>query len=104
MTEIIAKPVLKNKFWIVEEAGEKIATILAIEEGGFAYVHDDRRELFPSISLLAKKYNIKFAKVEKLKKEKQDVYDVYGYPTNHVLVGGVSGCSILPNFIIEEWP
>lgn len=83
MTEIIAKSVLKNKFWIVEEAGEKIATILAIEEGGFAYVHDDRRELFPSISLLAKKYNIKFAKVEKIKKEKQDVYDVYGFPTPH---------------------
>jgi hypothetical protein len=82
MSDIIAKPVVKNKFWIVEAAGEKIATIQAIDEGGFAYVHEDRRELFPSIKLLSKQYNIVFVKAEKLKREKQDVYDVYGFPTN----------------------
>ena len=82
MSDIIAKPVVKNKFWIVEEAGEKIATIQAIEEGGFAYVHDEQRELFPSIKMISKKYNIEFVKAEKPKKEKLDVYDVYGFPTN----------------------
>jgi hypothetical protein len=60
MSDIIAKPVVKNKFWIVEEGGEKIATIQAIEEGGFAYVHDEQRELFPSIKMISKKYNIEF--------------------------------------------
>jgi hypothetical protein len=82
MSDIIAKPVVKNKFWIVEEGGEKIATIQAIEEGGFAYVHDEQRELFPSIKMISKKYNIEFVKAEKPKKEKLDVYDVYGFPTN----------------------
>jgi len=82
MSDIIAKPVVKNKFWIVEEGGEKIATIQAIEEGGFAYVHDEQRELFPSIKMISKKYNIEFVKAEKPKKEKQDIYDVYGFPTN----------------------
>ena len=70
MSDIIAKPVVKNKFWIVEEGGEKIATIQAIEEGGFAYVHDEQRELFPSIKMISKKYNIEFVKAEKPKKEK----------------------------------
>jgi hypothetical protein len=82
MSEVIAKPVVKNKFWIVEEGGEKIATIQAIDEGGFAYVHNNERELFPSIKLISKKYNIEFVKAEKPKKEKLDSYDVYGFPTN----------------------
>lgn len=85
MTEIIAKPVVKNKFWIVESNGHKIATIQVIdEEGGVAYVHDDQREVFPSIKILSKKYNIEFAKVEKPAKAKVDQYDVYGYPTSGV--------------------
>ena len=85
MTEIIAKPVVKNKFWIVESNGNKIATIQAIDEdGGVAYVHDDQREVFPSIKLLSKKYNIAFAKAEKPVREKSDHYDVYGFPTNSV--------------------
>jgi hypothetical protein len=83
MNEIIAKPVVKNKFWIVESGGKKIATIQAIEEGGFVYVHDNQREQFPSIKLLTKKYNIEFVKAEKPKKEKLDIYDVYGFPTPH---------------------
>jgi hypothetical protein len=83
MTSVIAKPVVKNKFWIVENQGEKIATIQAIDEGGFAYVHDDQRELFSTIKLLTKKYNIEFVKAEKPRKPKQEVYDAYGYPTQH---------------------
>ncbi len=82
MSDIIAKPVVKNKFWIVESGGEKIATIQAIDEGGFVYVHDEQREMFSSIKLLSKKYNIEFVKAEKPKQTKKDVYDVYGFPTN----------------------
>ena len=81
MSDIIAKPVVKNKFWIVESGGTKIATIQAIDEGGFVYVHDDQREMFPSIKLLSKKYNIEFVKAERPRREKQDVYEVYGFPT-----------------------
>ena len=81
MSDIIAEPVVKNKFWIVESGGTKIATIQAIDEGGFVYVHDDQREMFPSIKLLSKKYNIEFVKAERPRREKQDVYEVYGFPT-----------------------
>jgi len=81
MSEVIAKPVVKNKFWIVEEDGNKIATIQAVEEGGFAYVHNEQREIFPTIKLLSNRYNIEFVKAEKPVKEKLEVYDVYGFPT-----------------------
>lgn len=80
--EMIAKPVVKNKFWIVESQGTKIGNIQACDEGGVVYVHDNQREMFPSIKLLSSKYNITFVKAEKPKKVKQDVYDVYGFPTN----------------------
>jgi hypothetical protein len=74
----IAKPIVKNKYWIVESGGAKIATIQAIEEGGFAYVHDELREKFPSIKLLSKKYNIIFDTVKTAKVKAG--HDCYGYP------------------------
>jgi hypothetical protein len=74
MTELIAKPVVKNKFWIVESSGTKVGNIQAIDEGGFVYVHDNAREMFPSIKLLSKQYNIEFVKAEKPQKEKLDIY------------------------------
>ena len=82
MTELIAKPVVKNKMWIVENGGIKVGNIMTVEEGGVVYIHNDQREMFPSIKLLSKEYNIEFVKAEKPKKVKQDVYDVYGFPTN----------------------
>jgi len=81
MMTIVAKPVVKNKYWIVEQEGTKIATIQAIEEGGFVYVHDNYREKFATIKMLTNKYNIEFAKIEKTKKA--DTHEVYGFPTGH---------------------
>ena len=34
MTELIAKPVVKNKIWIVESQGNKIGNIMTVDEGG----------------------------------------------------------------------
>jgi hypothetical protein len=85
MTELIAKQVVKNKFWIVESNGKKIATIQAIEDGGVAYVHDDRREMFPSIKMLSKKYNIELAKPDRAGKSDKGstIYEIHGFPTPH---------------------
>lgn len=82
MTELIAKPIVKNKMWIVESEGTKVGNIMSVDEGGVVYVHDNQREMFANIKLLSKKYNIEFVKAEKPKRVKQDVYDVYGFPTN----------------------
>lgn len=85
MSDIIAKPVIKNKFWIVESKGAKIATIQAINEGngGVAFVFENKRELFPSIKLLSKKYNIEFVKVEKVKPPAETLYTIHGFPAPH---------------------
>jgi hypothetical protein len=80
MSEIVAKPVVKNKFWIVEEDGEQIATIQAIEDGGVVYVHDESRELFPNIKQLVEKYNIQIIKHAPTNKTAAGSWEVYGYP------------------------
>jgi len=77
---MIAKSVLKNKFWVVEDDGKKIATIQATN-AGFVYVHNNERERFPSIKGLSKKYNITFD-TAKFKLSKDDAHHCYGYPTN----------------------
>lgn len=79
MTERIAKPVVKNKFWVVEDCGKKIATIQASDDGGFVYVHDEQREYFSNVKNIKQKYNIKFSSIEKTKKENSKT--VYGFPT-----------------------
>jgi hypothetical protein len=55
MKKLIATPVVKNKFWVVENLGQKIATIQAREDGGFVYVYDEHREFFPSVKNLKQK-------------------------------------------------
>ena len=79
MTQKTATPVLKNKFWIVEEQGKKIATIQAIEGGGFSYVRGpEYRERFPALKDIVVKYNVSISDVN------QETYNgdgtLYGYP------------------------
>lgn len=80
MNQPIAKPVIKNKFWVVENQGQKIATIQARDDGGFVYVHDQQREFFPSVKILKQKYNIKFDSLAK--NSKISSKNVYGFPIN----------------------
>ncbi len=79
MSELIAKPVVKNKFWVVEDQGNKIATIQAVDDGSFVYVYNDYREKYPSIKILSKQNNIKFTKVA-TKAVKENTNQVYGFP------------------------
>lgn len=84
MTELIARPVLKNKYWIVESEGNKVATIQAVEDGGFVYVHDNERERFTTIKLLSKAHNVVFdstaTKKEKLASES---HEAHGFPVTN---------------------
>lgn len=79
MTELIAKPIIKNKYWVVEQSGKKIATIQAVENGGFVYVHDNFRETHASVKNIKSKYNIQFAGVDKKSTTVNNL--IYGYPT-----------------------
>jgi hypothetical protein len=86
MTDLTAKPIVKDKFWIVERDGEKVATIQAIEEGGFAYVHDQIRDHYATVKTMKNKLDIEFLTAARAKativKSVQNTNEVYGWPTN----------------------
>lgn len=77
MMTLTAKPVVQNKFWIVEQDGKKVATIQTTENG-VVFVHNEHREKFPSIKLLGSKYNITFKK--ETAAPVVDEFQVDGYP------------------------
>ena len=83
MSELIAKQVIKNKFWIVENLGEKVGTIQAVEDGTVVYVSEQSRQRFPSIKVLSKEINVVFDNSKPEKKAKPTSYDVHGYPTTN---------------------
>lgn len=77
---LLAKQVVKNKCWIVENDGTKVATILANDgNSGVTLVHDGQRERFGSLKLLSDRYNIVIDKTKVAKVVKAS-HDVYGYP------------------------
>ena len=78
MSEIVAKPVIKNECWIVESDGRKVAAILG-SPMGVTLVAGKKRERFPDLKNLSKKYNIKVGKATSKKQVTKDT-DVYGYP------------------------
>jgi hypothetical protein len=80
MNELIAKQIVKNKYWIVESQGSKVATIQAVDNGGFVYVSNDQREKFNTIKLLTKVHNVKFSR-ETVKAPNKSINGfVYEYP------------------------
>ena len=76
-----AKPIIKNKFWIVEDAGQQVATIQAAPDG-VVLVKGTRREKFVNFKLLSAKYNIHVGKAPKTKKTDDVTHDIYGFPTD----------------------
>lgn len=75
---LIAKQVIKDKFWVVEHDGQQVATIQTTPEG-VTFVYKEQRENFVSIKLLSNKYNITIAK-EHSKRRPEISHDVYGFP------------------------
>lgn len=80
--QLLAKTILKNKFWIVEDASSnKVATIQAVEDGTFVYVDKlSTRQKYPSIKLLTAQHNVTFDKNKKQKSQQDIQQEIYGYP------------------------
>lgn len=80
--QLLAKTILKNKFWIVEDAtANKVATIQAVEDGTYVYVDkQSTRQKYPSIKLLTAQHNVTFDKSKKQKSNVNDNQEIYGYP------------------------
>ena len=79
---MLAKPVVKNKFWVVQDdAGDQIATIqkLTNSKKAVMLVDSKGRTSYPSIGELGKTHNIKIGRTV-AKTTVSDSATVYGYP------------------------
>jgi hypothetical protein len=75
---IQAKPIVKNKYWIVEDDGRKIGTVQAADDG-VVLVQDNHRLKYPSIKVLGTAHNIRFVSGQRT--QTRSVDSVYDYPS-----------------------
>lgn len=95
-----ARPIIKNKFWIVEEDGRQVGTIQAAPDG-VVYVHDHIREKFATFKLLSNKYNIRAVKPDRTTKNPAE--SVHDYPCEGPIFNPVYDLkSRLPLYTKEE--
>ena len=85
MTIIHAKPIIDNKFWIVEQDGEKFATLRKDDENRFVMSNDEGIKIFNTKESLTKQFGKSFF-VAKIVKEADnaDPTDVHGFPASVV--------------------
>ena len=83
MTELHAKPIIENKFWIVEQDGEKIATLRKNEDNHFVMSNEDGVKVYPNKESLTRQFGKDFF-VAKIVKEAYDALpnEVHGYATS----------------------
>jgi hypothetical protein len=85
MTEIHAKPIIKDKFWIVEKDGEKFATLRKNEDNRFVMSNELGIKIYDNKESLTKQFGKDFF-VAKIIKEATDSLpnEVHGYTTSTV--------------------
>lgn len=79
---LLAKAVVKNKCWVVEDdLHNKVGTIFANSQG-VTLITEEKREQFASLKLLSDKYNIV---VDKTKPTRiiAETHSVYGFPCDY---------------------
>lgn len=85
MSEIHAKPVIDGKFWIVEQDGEKIATLQKKENNKFVLSGFEREIMFNKKEDLTKQFGKDFfSKHKKVKVSSLKNKEVHGYPTSTI--------------------
>ena len=83
MTIIHAKPIIEDKFWIVEEDGEKIATLRKNEDDRFVMSNEDGIRIFDSKESLTKQFGQDFFVVKIVKEaNNSEINEVHGYGTS----------------------
>ena len=76
--EFVAKPVLEDKFWILEDNGQKVGTIRSNENGVTLTVGKENHS-FKRLEELKQKMKVSFTGKELANKEKLE-YEVHGFP------------------------
>jgi hypothetical protein len=81
--QLQAKPIIENKFWIVEKDGTRFATLRLDEENRFVMSNELGFEIYESKESLTKKFGNDFFRV-KIVKEADDAQpnEVHGFPTS----------------------
>ena len=83
MTEIHAKPVVDGKMWIVEQDGEKVATLHKKENNKFVLSSVNGEIMFDRKDQLTKQFGKDFFLTNpKVKVTPTDANECYGYPTS----------------------
>ena len=82
MKKIKAKTILKDKFWIIEDKGEKLGTLSATEEL-YMFSNTSGTQVFQTLNKLKKFYgfDIVFSNAEEEHIE-LPINEVYGFPTS----------------------
>ncbi len=83
MTHLHAKPIIKDKFWIVEEDGERIGTLRKDEEDRFVLSNGEGFKIYKTKESLTKQFGKDFF-VAKIVKESDNALpnEVHGYSTS----------------------
>lgn len=76
---ITAKPIVKDKFWVLQNNGERVG-LVSKEEDGVHISVSGGNVIVDSVSQAAKKYNITFEKASSGKAEKPS-NEIYGFAT-----------------------
>jgi hypothetical protein len=83
MTEIHAKPIVDGKFWIVEEDGQKIATLHKKENNKFVLSSTNGEMMFNKKQDLTKQFGEGFfLNSVKVKVTQPEVHECHGFPTS----------------------
>jgi hypothetical protein len=67
MTELHAKPIIDNKFWIVEQDGEKVATLRKNEDNRFVMSNEEGIKIYDTKESLTKEFGKNFLQLKLLK-------------------------------------
>jgi hypothetical protein len=82
MTEIYAKPIVDGKFWIVEQDGEKIATLHKKENNKFILSSSNGEVMFNKTDDLTKQFGKGFFLTNtKIKVTADETHECHSYPT-----------------------
>ena len=83
MTELHAKPIIDNKFWIVEKDGVKFATLRKNEDNRFVMSNAEGIKIYNKKSDITKDFGKEFFIAKIVKEADQSLpNEVHGYPTN----------------------
>jgi len=73
---LIAKPVIKNQYWIVTDGKQKVGNVVAKGSGFQVKIGQEKKE-YPNTKSISNKENIEFVPLKKPEKKNSNPYSTY---------------------------